>query len=162
MKVELERLNKSSADINKLEKELDEAKSLFNQSRSIQLQRLEMLQKKYGSCITKAKPYYEALTLTERLQTDAQKAVQEYQRASSLYKTAKETLSVAEHNLASGEIPDAWQEHISTTITKINTSKKLVDQAEECHRRKTLEYKEAEERCQFLERELKKHIEKSQ
>ena len=86
----------------------------------------------------------------------------EYQRANSMYKTAKETLSVAEHNLVSGEIPDVWQEHLSSTITKINTSKKTVDQAEEYHRKKTAEYQTAEIKCQNLENDLKRHITKSQ
>ena len=155
-------MNKASSDVNKIENELEEAKNLFINSKNRQLQRLEFLQKKLGSCITKSKPYYEALKLTERLQNEAQRAVQDYQRANSLYKTAKETLSVAEHSLMSGEIPDAWQEHLSVTITKINTSKKTVDQAEEYHRRKTSEYQTAEENCQLLEKDLKRHILKSQ
>jgi hypothetical protein len=162
IQLELERLNKSATDINKMENELEEAKQLFINSRQRQLQRLEFLQKKLGNCIMKAKPYYEAMEKTEKLQQDAQKTVQEYQRANSLYKTAKETLSVAETNLMSGEIPDAWQEHISSTITKINTSKKNVDLAEDNHRKKTVEYQAAEEKCQSLEKELKKHIIKSQ
>lgn len=159
---ELERLNRCAAHINKLENELEEAKNLFNNTKNRQLQRLEFLQKKLGSCIQKSKPYYEALQQTEKLQKEAQKAVQEYQRANSLYKTAKETLSVAEHNLATGEIPDAWQEHLSSTITKINTSKRTVDVAEENHRKKTSEFQAAEERCQFLEKDLHRHIAKSQ
>jgi SH3-domain binding protein 5 len=162
IQTELERLNKSATDINKMENELEEAKQLFINSRQRQLQRLEFLQKKFGNCIMKAKPYYEAMEKTEKLQQEAQKTVQEYQRANSLYKTAKETLSVAENNLMSGEIPDAWQEHISSTITKINTSKKNVDQAEDNHRKKTVEYQAAEEKCQSLEKDLKKHIIKSQ
>ncbi|CAF0703548.1 unnamed protein product [Brachionus calyciflorus] len=159
---ELERLNQSCSDINKMENELEEAKNLFNTTKNRQLQRLEFLQKKLGSCIPKSKPYYEALRITDKLQSEAQKAVQEYQRANSLYKTAKETLSVAEHNLISGEIPDVWQEHLSSTITKINTSKKIVDQAEEFHRKKTAEFQASEERCQTLEKELKKYIIKSE
>ncbi len=79
-----------------------------------------------------------------------------------MYKTAKETLSVAEHNLISGEIPDVWQEHLSSTITKINTSKKTVDQAEENHRKKTADYQQSEAKCQMLENDLKRHIIKSQ
>ncbi len=97
-----------------------------------------------------------------KLQTEAQKAAQEYQRASSLYKTAKETLSLAEHNFVANEIPDAWQEHINSTISRLNTSKKNVDTAEELHRRMTCEFQTAEERCKFLEQDLKRHINKSQ
>ena len=100
--------------------------------------------------------------LKKKLQTEAQKAVLEYQRANSMYKTAKETLSVAESNLASHEIPDVWQEHISSTITKINTSKKTVDSAEEHHKKKTAEYHKVLAECQYLENDLKRHIAKSQ
>ena len=46
---------------------MKEAKSLFTNSKNRQLQRLEFLQKKHGSCISKAKPYYEALKLTEKV-----------------------------------------------------------------------------------------------
>jgi len=178
---ELEKLNRCASDINKLENELEEAKNLFTTTKNRQLQRLEYLQKKFGACIQKSKPYYEALHQTEKLQKEAQRAVQEYQRANSLYKTAKETLSVAEQNLAStaastsastpnlsglgGEVLPvdmAWQEHLSTTVTKINASKRTVDAAEDAHRRKTAEFQQAEQRCFLTEKELKRHIVKSQ
>ena len=67
LQVELERLNKSSGEINKMENELEEAKALFNTSRTRQLQRLEHLQKTLGACINKAKPFYEAIALRERV-----------------------------------------------------------------------------------------------
>ena len=41
-------------------------------------------------------------------------------------------------------------------------SKKFVDQAEEYHRKKTSEFQACEENCQFLEKDLKRHIIKSQ
>lgn len=46
-----------------------DAKNLFNTTRNRQLQRLEFLQKKFGSSITKSKPYYEAHSLTEKVKT---------------------------------------------------------------------------------------------
>jgi len=160
---ELERLNKSCADINKLENELEEAKSLFITTIKRQTQRLEYLQKKFGSCIHKAKPYYESLELTEKLQIETQKAVHEFQKANSFYKTAKETLTVAENSLEpDGQIPDEWQEHLSLTITKISLSKKAADMAEDHHRNKALEYQNAEHRSQYLEKDLKSYIIKSQ
>lgn len=166
IQLELERLNKACADINKLENELEEAKALFISSKKRQTQRLEYLQKKLGSCINKAKPYYESLKQTEQLQIETQKAVHEFQKANSLYKTAKETLTVAENSLESnesgGQIPDEWQEHLSLIITKISLSKKAADQAEENHRNKALEFQNAEKRSQYLEKDLKGYILKSQ
>ena len=117
-----------------------ESKSLFTTSKNRQTQRLEFLQKKLGSCIQKAKPYYESIELTERLQYETQKAVIDFQKANSLYKTAKETMQVAENSLDSNEIPDVWQEHLSTTVSKINQSKRAADQAEENHRYKGISF----------------------
>ena len=97
-----------------------------------------------------------------QLQLETQHAVQEFQKANSLYKTAKETLSVAEHSLNKGEIPDAWQEHLSSTITKINLSKKAADQAEENHRKKAIEYQQAEQRMLNLQKEFRRSIAKAQ
>jgi hypothetical protein len=185
--VELERLNKASTDINKLENELEEAKALFISTKNRQAQRIEYLQKKLGNCIQKAKPYYDASQAKDRvngrnlylccmqfkifvnifrlyfqLQKETQRAVQEFQKAISHYKTAKETLAVAEQNLSTNGISDVWQEYLSETITKINSYKKNADQAEEYHRGKTLEYQMCEKRLQFLEKDLKRNIEKSQ
>lgn len=162
IQLELERLNKSCADVNKLENELEEAKSRFILSKNKQLERLGNLQKKYGSSIIKAKPYYEALAITEKLQTETQKAVHEFQKTNSLYKTAKETLSVAESSLEQGEIPDAWQEHLSLTIKKINLSKEAADKAEIHHRAISNAFQNAEQKAQAYEKDLKKYITKSQ
>jgi len=88
--------------------------------------------------------------------------VHEFRRTNSLYKTAKETLSVAENSLtALGEIPDEWQEHLSLTITKIGLSKEAASRAEKQHRAVAEQYQQAEKRSQILEKELKKYIEKS-
>ena len=87
--------------------------------------------------------------------------MQEFQKANSLYKSAKETLSLAENSLAKGEIPDAWQDHLSSIITKINTSKKAADQAEEYHKFTAAEYQISEKKCQSLEKDLKRNISKS-
>lgn len=163
IQVELERLNKSCADVNQLENDLEEAKGLFISSKNKQLERLEYLQKKFGSSISKAKPYYEALALTEKLQGMTKKAVHDFQNTNSLYKTAKETLTVAENSLEQkGEIPDAWQEHLSLTITKITLSKEAADRAEKHHKSVSLEYQKAEQKSQSLEKDLRKYITKSQ
>ena len=60
-------MNKACTDINKLENELEESKNLFFQTKNYQLMRLETLQKKLGSCIQKAKPYFEMQRVTERV-----------------------------------------------------------------------------------------------
>lgn len=162
IQVELERLNKSCAEINNLENELEEAKSQFIISKNKQLERLNYWHKKYPIPIAKAKPYYEALKLAEVFQIETQKAVHEFQKTNSLYKTAKETLSVAESSLTDqSEIPDAWQEHLSLTITKIGLSKEAANRAGNHHQAVAEQYQQADRRCQQLEKDLKKFIQKS-
>ncbi len=97
-----------------------------------------------------------------KLQFDAEKAAQQFQKFNSLYKTAKETLSVAENNLVTNEIPDVWQEHFSEIISKMNTSKRESDHSQKIHSLKTSEYQMAKNNLQKLEKELHKHIVKSE
>lgn len=161
---ELERLNKSCSDINTLENDLDAAKSRFIFSKNKQLERIQYWQKKNGNNITKCKPYYEALRICEALQLETQNAVHDFQKANSLYKTAKETLAVAECSLRDefhGEIPDEWQEHLSLTITKIGLSKEAADRAGSRHQAVAEQCQQAEKRAQGLDKELKKYIDKS-
>jgi hypothetical protein len=98
----------------------------------------------------------------KKLQIETQKAVLEFQKTIGHYKTAKETLSVAEENLSNGGgISDVWQEYLSEAITKIAQSKKLADQAEDYHRTKAQEYQIAERNLQILEKDLRRNIAKS-
>lgn len=161
VQIELERLNKACSDINKFENELKEAKNYFYRMENNQFEKLENLQKRLGDCIIKARPYFDTLKQIEYLQNETQLAAQEYQKAISLHKTAKETLSVAELSLERGKISDAWQEHMSTTITKINQTKRDADKAEEHHRKLANECRLAEQRLTTLRKECKKNIEKS-
>ena len=57
---ELEKLNKASEEINRLELELDDARASFRQTLSESTQKLDVLAKKLGSCVEKARPYYDA------------------------------------------------------------------------------------------------------
>ena len=60
VQVELEKLNHATDAINRLELELDEARGAFRQMLTESAVKLNALSKKLGSCIEKARPYYEA------------------------------------------------------------------------------------------------------
>lgn len=57
---ELEKLNIATDVINKLEVQLDEARRQFRMTQQKWSQKLDELSKKYGSVISKSRPYYEA------------------------------------------------------------------------------------------------------
>lgn len=96
------------------------------------------------------------------MQHERQISYREYQTAKSFFNTAKETLTVAEINMSPKQITNEWQEHLSETISKLNTSKKTVDKAHELYRQRENQFLIAEHNLQCLEKDLKKHISKSQ
>lgn len=96
------------------------------------------------------------------MQHERQSLYRDYQKASSFFNTAKETLSVAEINMSPKQITAEWQEHLSETIAKLNSSKRTVDIAHEMYRSKENQALIAEHNLQSLEKDLKKHILKSQ
>lgn len=158
IQIELEKLNKCCDEINKLENEFEETKIYFENSKHHYLENLEHLEKTIGQSIKKSKPYFDLIRNLPMLKDETHKAAQEFQKANSLYKTAKETLTVAENGLNSKEIPYAWQEHLSETILKVNSSKKDSDQTENVYRLIKSEYEATKRNVEQLESNLQKHI----
>ncbi|KAL3219056.1 hypothetical protein MRX96_050564 [Rhipicephalus microplus] len=78
---ELERLNTATELINKLEIELDEARSNFRLLLSESSQKINQLAKKLGSHVEKARPYYEARMKAKELEDAARKASLRHERA---------------------------------------------------------------------------------
>ncbi|KAJ8979991.1 hypothetical protein NQ317_016654 [Molorchus minor] len=77
IQIELEKLNSTTDEINRLEIEYDEANTTFSMLLNESTRRLKLLSKKLGSCIEKARIYYDLLD-------DAKKAQQECQEAAAL------------------------------------------------------------------------------
>ncbi|KAI9513722.1 hypothetical protein NQZ68_040005, partial [Dissostichus eleginoides] len=62
---ELEQLNQASDEINKLELQLDEARSSYRRILTDSARRLNAQGSQLGACIEKARPYYEARRLAK-------------------------------------------------------------------------------------------------
>ncbi|XP_054708740.1 SH3 domain-binding protein 5-like isoform X2 [Uloborus diversus] len=163
VQVELERLNTATDLINKLEIELDEARSNFRLLLSESSLRVNQLAKKLGSCVEKARPYYESRMQAKQLQSQTQKAALRYERASSAHSAAKEMVFLAEEGLKKeGRCFDpAWQEMLNHATLRVNEaeSERVLSQHE--HQKTSLAYNEAEKIVQQLHQELKKSIVKS-
>ena len=86
-------------------------------------QQLKALSKKLGSCIEKARPYYEALEVSQRAQKECQSAATHYQRASGIHAAAKETIALAEQRFLTNskhwEFDNAWQEMLNHATMKV-------------------------------------------
>ncbi|KAK2717020.1 SH3 domain-binding protein 5 homolog [Artemia franciscana] len=165
IQVELEKMNTANEEINRLERELDLANNKFQKLLSDSTEQLETTVKKLGSCIKKARPYYEALEGSRRAQIECQQAAVSYQRAYENYLAAKETILLAETRFLSEkhelEFDMAWQEMLNQATIRVMEAEKSKAVNEKEHKKRALLSAEAERKVQLLEKDLGKHIVKS-
>ncbi|KAG8212768.1 hypothetical protein J437_LFUL019729, partial [Ladona fulva] len=123
IQIELEKLNNATDEINRLETELDEANTNFRLLLNNSTHRLNLSAKKLGSCIKKARPYYEALEVAKQAQLECQKAAVQFQRANEIHQAAKETVALAEQRFLSKQhewqFDNAWQEMLNHATLKV-------------------------------------------
>ena len=123
VQIELEKLNSSSEVINKLELDLDQARSTFRDLLDDSKCHLDRLQKKIGNSVQKARPYYEAKCDARICQLEAQNAAARFKRASSDHEAAKETVMTAEEGFQERGVENfdqAWQEMLNHATTRVS------------------------------------------
>ena len=115
VQVELEKLNSATNEINRLEVDLDDARSRFRQLLCDTTMQIDILGKKLGSCVERARPYYDARMKAKEALLETQKAAVKFERANSAHTAAKEMVFLAEEGLkAEGRTFDhAWQEMLN-------------------------------------------------
>ncbi|KAM4736039.1 SH3-binding domain protein 5-like, a isoform 1-T2 [Anableps anableps] len=161
---ELEHLNEASAEINRLELELDDARSAYRKILTESARKLNAQSSQLGGCIEKARPYYEARRLAKEAQQETQKAALSYERAVSMHTAAREMVYVAEQGLmADGKntLDPTWQEMLNHATSKVNEAEEERIRSEREHMRVTHACQEAEARVQTLQKSLKRVILKS-
>lgn len=166
VQVELERLNTSTDEINRLESQLEEANNVFRTTLSESTARLKALSKKLGSCIEKARPYYEAEEEARISQMDCQRAAVQYQRANALHTAAKETIALAEERFIRckdehWQFDSAWQEMLNHATIKVMEAEAQKAASEREHMKRASAYGQMQLRVQQLQRGLKSSINKS-
>ncbi|KAK0155541.1 SH3 domain-binding protein 5-like [Merluccius polli] len=161
---ELEQLNEASAEINKLELQLDEARSGYRRILTESARKLKAHSSQLGGAIEKARPYYEARRLAKEAQQETQKAALSYERAVSMHSAAREMVYVAEQGLmADGKntLDPTWQEMLNHATAKVNEAEEERLRSEREHLRVTHACQLAEARVQSLQKSLKRAIVKS-
>lgn len=166
VQVELERLNTSTDEINRLEAQLEEANNVFRTTLTESSARLKALSKKLGSCIEKARPYYEAVEEARISQLDCQRAAVQYQRANALHTAAKETIALAEERFIrckdeNWQFDSAWQEMLNHATIKVMEAEAQKAASEREHMKRASAYSQMQLRVQQLQRGLKSAINKS-
>ncbi|XP_029370227.1 SH3 domain-binding protein 5-like [Echeneis naucrates] len=160
---ELEHLNQASDEINKLELQLDDARSSYRRILTDSARKLNTQGSQLGACIEKARPYYEARRLAKEAQQETQKAALRYERAASMHTAAREMVYVAEQGLLADRntMDPTWQEMLNHATSKVNEAEEERLHSEREHQRVTQLCQEAEARVQTLQKALKKVILKS-
>uniref|UniRef100_A0A4W5PCV5 SH3 domain-binding protein 5 n=1 Tax=Hucho hucho TaxID=62062 RepID=A0A4W5PCV5_9TELE len=160
---ELEHLNQASDEINKLELQLDDARSSYRRILTDSARKLNAQGSQLGTCIEKARPYYEARRLTKEAQQETQKAALRYERAVSMHTAAREMVYVAEQGLLADRntLDPTWQEMLNHATSKVNDAEEERLRSEREHQRVTQLCQEAEQRVQTLQKSLKRVIVKS-
>ncbi|CAN7984012.1 unnamed protein product [Ixodes hexagonus] len=124
---ELERLNTATDLINKLEIELDEARSNFRLLLSESSQKINQLAKKLGSHVEKARPYYEARMRVKELEEAARKASLQHERASLAHGTARQMVALAEEGLrhqGTSSLDPVFQEMLNQATIRVNEAER--------------------------------------
>ncbi|XP_061574502.1 SH3-binding domain protein 5-like, a [Cololabis saira] len=161
---ELEQLNEASAEINRLELQLDDARSGYRKILTESARKLNAQSSQLGGCIEKARPYYEARRLAKEAQQETQKAALSYERAVSMHTAAREMVYVAEQGLmadGTNTLDPTWQEMLNHATAKVNEAEEDRLRSEREHMRVTHACQEAEARVQMLQKSLKRLILKS-
>ncbi|XP_051948927.1 SH3 domain-binding protein 5-like [Xyrauchen texanus] len=160
---ELEHLNQASDEINRLELQLDEARSSYRRILTDSARKLNAQGSQLGACIEKARPYYEARRLAKEAQQETQKAALRYERAVSMHTAAREMVYVAEQGLLADRntLDPTWQEMLNHATAKVNEAEEERLRSEREHQRVTQLCQEAEARVQTLQKALKRLIIKS-
>ncbi|XP_069678062.1 SH3 domain-binding protein 5 homolog [Periplaneta americana] len=162
IQIELEKLNNATDEINKLEIELDEANTTFRLLLNESTRRLKLLSKKLGSCIERARPYYDSLEVAKKAQLECQRAAVQFQRANEIHQAAKETVALAEQRFLSKQhewqFDNAWQEMLNhATIKVMDAENQKAESGREHQKRATL-FNAAEQKVQQLEQRLRRSI----
>ncbi|KAM4725197.1 SH3 domain-binding protein 5-like [Anableps anableps] len=160
---ELEHLNLASEEINKLELQLEDARSSYRKILTDSARKLNAQGSQLGACIEKARPYYEARRLAKEAQQETQKAALRYERAVSMHTAAREMVYVAEQGLLADKnnLDPTWQEMLNHSTAKVNEAEEERLRSEREHQRVTQLCQDAETHVQTLQKTLKKVILKS-
>ncbi|XP_033929474.1 SH3 domain-binding protein 5-like [Melopsittacus undulatus] len=160
---ELEHLNQANEEINRVELQLDEARTAYRRILSESARKLNAQGSQLGTCIDKARPYYEARRLAKEAQQETQKAALRYERAVSMHNAAREMVFVAEQGVMAdrNRLDPTWQEMLNHATGKVNEAEEERLRSEREHQRVTGLCREAEARVQALHKSLRRAILKS-
>eukprot|EP00106_Octopus_bimaculoides_P021573 XP_014789015.1 PREDICTED: SH3 domain-binding protein 5-like [Octopus bimaculoides] len=169
VKIELNRLNESSEEINKLENDLDKARSNYQNILSNRTHELDQLSAHIRKSISLSRAYYEKKEISKCVQEETLRAARHFQTANSIYQAAKETILLAEEKLLqensdechTSELSSSTQEALNHAIIRLMEAEREKRKREEEHHRTASICSELEVTIKKYERLYTKAIAKS-
>ncbi|KAH3795998.1 SH3 domain-binding protein 5-like [Dreissena polymorpha] len=167
IQAELNQLNLASSEINRLENELDEARTKYRTIVSGASLQMDPIAKDQKRCIQKSREYYKTVAEAKVAQSEALKAARQFQTAMGIYKAAKETVALAERRLCEEEyqgttqLTSAWQETLNHAVSKIMDAEREKTRSEQEHKQRSKKFAELESRLQVLEKKYSRSIKKA-
>ncbi|KAK7109481.1 serine-rich adhesin for platelets-like [Littorina saxatilis] len=163
----LEIMNQSCADVNRLENELDEARNKYRSTFQTSSQRMEELASKIKKSIQRARPFFEMTEKAKEAQNEAVRAARQFQTASGNYRAAKEMITLAELSLSERDehttrsISCALQETLNHATERVMESEREKTRSEAVHNKRAGVYAQLESQLQSEEKKYKRSISKA-
>ncbi|XP_038045272.1 histone acetyltransferase KAT6A-like [Patiria miniata] len=165
IKGELDKLNSTSEEINRLEKELDDARQQFRVTLTESSHKLSEAAKRCGKSVKKAKSYHEARIKAKKAHEKVQEAAYAYQRAVGMFRAAKETITIAEETSMQGnkkrDFDSALQEMLNHATVKLNAAEQEKVRGQKEHQQLSKTYVKSLAKVEQLAKKLRKSIAKS-
>lgn len=158
---ELERLNTATDLINKLEIELDEARSNFRLLLTESSQKINQLAKQLGSHVKKAEPYYEGRMRIKELHRGAERAARRCERAVLAHGAARDMVAAAEEGLGRRSCDPLFQEMLNRATLRVNEAERERVQSRLEHQKLSRECTVEEQRLAEMQVALGKSIAKA-
>ncbi|XP_029653773.2 SH3 domain-binding protein 5 homolog, partial [Octopus sinensis] len=167
--IELNRLNESGEEINRLENDLDKARSDYQNILSNRTHELDQLSSHIRKSISLSRAYYEKKDISKCVQEETLRAARHFQTANSIYQAAKETILLAEEKLLqensdechTSELSSSTQEALNHAIIRLMEAEREKRKREEEHHRTASICSELEVSIKKYERLYTKAIAKS-
>ncbi|NXV04537.1 3BP5L protein, partial [Cettia cetti] len=139
------------------------ARSRYRRILSDSARKLNSQGSQLGTCIERARPYYEARRKAKEAQQETQRAALRYERAVGMHNAAREMVFVAEQGMANGKnrLDPTWQEMLNHATRKVNEAEQERLWSEREHQRVTRLCQEAEAEVQRLQKSLRRDIARS-
>lgn len=164
IKDELDKMNRSTDEINLVETELTEWRVKYNASLSKATQQLQKIAKRNPKSIEKARNYYETQQDVAQAHLALQRSVSNFQRANGVYRASKETIDLAESRLREFDdkkVDMAWQEMLNIQMQRFTEADKDRRRSQALHEKAAKRFEYLEKKMQMLKKKNKNSVAKA-